>query len=131
MYPERPRRGITLMETVVSMTIVGITSLAALGAAGTSLRVAERSRRALEAEALATHRVALRDLLTEPERQTLPDSVATGRFDAPLGDYRWATTVSNRDEPAGAHDAVVRITWPNGEYDVHTVLYRRPILLTR
>ena len=35
MSPERPRRGITLMETVVSLTIVGITSLAALGAAGT------------------------------------------------------------------------------------------------
>lgn len=126
------RRGITLMETVVSLAIVGVTSLAALGAAGASLRTAERSRRALEAEALATQRLALLDLLTEQQLQTLPDSVADGRFEAPFTDYRWHTSLANRDEPAGAHDAMVRITWLGGAYDVHTVLYRRPVLtLTR
>ncbi|MGE5731089.1 MAG: type II secretion system protein, partial [Gemmatimonas sp.] len=59
------RRGITLLEAVVAIAIVGMTSVAALEAAGGEMRTAERARRAIEVEALASSRLEFMDLLTD------------------------------------------------------------------
>jgi len=42
------RRGVTLLEAVAAIAIVGMTSVAALEAAGGEMRTAERARRAIE-----------------------------------------------------------------------------------
>ena len=125
------RRGVTLMETVVALSIVALTALAALEAAGADLRAAERSRRAIEAEALATQRLALAALLTEQELVALPDSVAAGQFPAPLDAYRWTTAASSRGDVAGVHDVTVQVTWGGGSYTLHSALYRTPAVVTR
>lgn len=131
----RPRRGVTLMETVVSLAIVSVTALAALEAAGADLRAAERSKRAIEAEALATQRLAITNLLTEQELVALPDSVAAGQFPAPLDAYRWTTKTATRDDVPGVHDVTVRVSWgvgpDSGGYTVRSALYRRPAVVTR
>src|SRR5579862_5247480 len=82
--PMRDRRGISLFEAVAAMAIVGITAVSALSAVGSEMRAAERSRRALEVEALAAQRVDYLDMLTDLQLQSLPDTVAKGKFDPPL-----------------------------------------------
>ena len=125
------RRGITLFETVVAMAIVGLTAVSAMAAVGAELRAAERSRRALEAEALATQRVAQLDLLADEELRFLPDSVAGGRFDAPLDGYRWETDVRPYETEPGVYDVTVRVTWTDGAYALRTRAFRRPPVLSR
>jgi hypothetical protein len=47
---------VTLFEAVAAVTIIGMTSIGALAAVGAGFRTAERAKRALDAEALATSR---------------------------------------------------------------------------
>jgi type II secretory pathway pseudopilin PulG len=122
---------VTLLETVVALSIVGVTAIAALEAAGAELRAVDRSHRAVEAEALATARLAFVDLLTAQELAALPDSVASGKFPAPLDAYRWTTSTTARDDVPGVYDVTVQIAWTGGAYTLHSALYRRPAVVTR
>lgn len=130
MTRRRARRGITLFEAVAAMTIIGMTAIGALAAVGAGFRTAERARRALDAEALATNRLDAMDLLTDRELQALPDSVAEGVFPAPLNEYKWKTTTAPLDEQAGVYSVGITITWNGGAYDITSYVYRRPPLLT-
>src|ERR1700716_738474 len=56
------RYAFTLMEVVVAIIIVGMTSVATLSAFATELRTAETSRWALEAASLGETRIALLEL---------------------------------------------------------------------
>jgi type II secretory pathway pseudopilin PulG len=127
----RARRGISLLEAVVAIAIVGMTSVGALEAVGGDMRTAERARRAIEAEALATSRLQFMDLMTDRELQALPDSVEKGTFAAPLNEYSWKTTSTPVSEQAGVYDVRVTVEWPNGSYMVRSYEYRTPPVVTR
>jgi type II secretory pathway pseudopilin PulG len=122
----RGSEGITLFESVAALTIVGLVALSALEAVGAEMRTAERARRALEVEALATQRLDGMDLLTDQELQAIPDSVAGGVFDAPLDEYKWTTTAAPVADSPGVYTVAVAITWPTGSYTLNTQMYRRP-----
>lgn len=124
--PRLAKRGITLFESVAALTIVGLVAISALEAVGAEMRTAERARRALEVEALATQRLDAMDLLTDQELQAVPDSVASGSFDAPLDEYKWATTSAPVAEQPGLYEVAVKVTWSSGSYSQHTRMYRRP-----
>jgi len=125
------RRGISLLEAVAAVAIIGMTTVGALEAAGSDLRTAERARRALESEALATARVDFMNLLYDTDLQALPDSVAKGAFPKPLDEYSWTATSKPYTDQAGVYDVRVTIKWPNGEYTERTYMYRRPAVATR
>jgi type II secretory pathway pseudopilin PulG len=127
----KSRPGITLLEAVAAIAIVGMTSVAALEAAGGEMRVAERARRAIEVEELATSRLEFMDLLTDTELQSLPDSVAKGKFPAPFDGYTWITTSNPISDPNGLYDIHVTVNWANGSYLVRTYRYITPRLATR
>lgn len=127
----RPRRGITLLEAVVAIAIVGMTSVAALESVGGEMRTAERARRAIDVEQLATSRLEFMDLLTDRELQALPDSVEKGAFAAPLDEYSWTTTSTPVSEQPGVYAVRVTVAWPSGSYTLRTYLYRTPPLATR
>jgi type II secretory pathway pseudopilin PulG len=127
----RVRRGITLFESVAALTIVGLVSISALEAVGAEMRTAERARRALEVEGLATQRLDALELLTDQELQAIPDSVAAGKFDAPLEEYSWAIESTPVAEQPGVYDVALTIVWGNGSYPIHTKMYRRPRLIQR
>lgn len=127
----RNRAGISLLEAVAAIAIVGITSVSALEAVGSDMRTAEKARRAQEAEALATSRLDFMDLLTDRELQALPDSVEKGTFDKPLNEYSWKTSSSPLSDQAGVYDVRITIDWATGTYVVRTYQYRRPPLVTR
>jgi type II secretory pathway pseudopilin PulG len=124
----RARRGISLFEAVAAVTIVGITSVSALSAVGAEMRTAERARRAIEVEALATSRLDFMTLLADRELQNLADTIAKGKFDAPLDAYRWEATSSPVSDQAGVYDVRVNVIWTVGSYTLRTYFYRRPPL---
>jgi type II secretory pathway pseudopilin PulG len=125
------RRGISLLEAVVAIAIVGMTAVSALEAAGGDMRAAERSRRAIEAEALATSRLDFIDLLNDRELQALPDSVEKGKFDSPLDEYSWKTTSTPLSDQAGVYAIHITVEWPNGSYTLRSYAYRTPPFATR
>jgi type II secretory pathway pseudopilin PulG len=127
----RPRRGLSLLEAVVSIAIVGMTAVSALEAVGAGMRSAEKARRATEAEALATSRMDLLDLLTDRELQALPDSVKAGEFPGPLSEYSWETTSQALIDPPGIYDIHITISWKTGSYLIRTYQYRAPRVVTR
>ena len=95
------------------------------------MRTAERARRAIEVEALATSRLDFMELLTDRELQALPDSVESGKFEPPFDQYTWKTTSEAYSAQAGVYDVRVTVAWPSGTYVLKTYLYRTPILMTR
>jgi len=95
------RRGITLLEAVAAIAIVGMTAVGALEAVGGGMRTAERAKRAIEVEALATSRLEVMNLLTDQELQSLPDSIEDGKFAAPLDEYTWKATSAPVSDQAG------------------------------
>jgi type II secretory pathway pseudopilin PulG len=127
----RARRGISLLEAVAAIAIVGMTSVAALEAAGGEMRTAERARRAIEVEELATSRLEFMDLLNDTELQSLPDSVAKGKFPAPFDGYTWITTSTPISDPNGLYDIHITVSWANGSYLIRTYRYITPRLATR
>jgi type II secretory pathway pseudopilin PulG len=127
----RDRRGITLFESVAALTIVGLVAISAMETVGAEMRTAERARRALEVEALATQRLDAMDLLSDTELQSIPDSVAAGTFDEPMDEYSWTIESSPVAEQPGVYDVALNITWDNGSYPIRTKMYRRPRLLQR
>jgi len=131
--PDSPRRrsGISLLEAVAAIAIVGLTAVSALESVGGDMRTAEKAKRATEAEALATSRLDFMDLLNDRELQALPDTVEKGTFPAPLNQYTWKTTSTPVSEQAGVYDIRITIEWPTGSYAVRTYAYRRPPLVTR
>jgi type II secretory pathway pseudopilin PulG len=127
----RARNGISLLEAVVAVAIVGMTSVAALEAVGGDMRTAERARRAVEVEQLASSRLAFMNLLSDQELQALPDSVASGVFPKPLNEYSWKTTSAPVSDQAGVYDIRLTIGWAAGSYLVRTYAYRTPPFSTR
>ena len=127
----RARRGITLMEAVVAIAIVGMTAVSALEAVGGDMRVAERAKRAIEVEALATSRLEVMNLLTDQELQSLPDSISAGKFVAPLDEYTYKATSAPVSDQAGLYSVHVTVNWTNGSYELKTYMYRTPRLVTR
>jgi type II secretory pathway pseudopilin PulG len=128
---DRRRSGISLLEAVVAIAVVGMTAVSALESVGAGMRAAEKSRRAIEAEALASSRLEFLDLMSDRELQTLPDSVESGTFAKPLDEYSWKTTSAAYGEQPGVYDVRITVSWPTGSYTVKTYVYRQPPIATR
>jgi type II secretory pathway pseudopilin PulG len=120
-----------LLEAVVAIAVVGMTAVSALESVGAGMRSAEKSRRAIEAAALAESRLEFLDLMSDRELQTLPDSVESGTFPRPLDEYSWKTTSAAYSDQAGVYDVGITITWPTGSYTVKTYVYRQPPIVAR
>ena len=120
------RPGFTLFEAVVALTIIGLIAVGALASVGTQLRTAEHVRDMTEAEVLAADQLALVSLLTATDLQSLPDSVAHGRFPPPFSRYAWRVTSAPIVGEEDLDDVTVRVMWPSGSYTLWTRLYRRP-----
>jgi len=127
----RARRGITLLEAVAAIAIVGMTAVSALEAVGGDMRTAERAKRAIEVEALATSRLEVMNLLTDQELQSLPDSIQDGKFSAPLDEYGYKATSAPVSDQAGLYAVHLTVSWTNGSYTLKTYMYRTPRLVTR
>src|SRR3954464_4335222 len=110
------RPGLSLLEAVVSVAIVGITAVSALEAVGSQMRTATAARRNTEAAALATARLDFMELMSDRELPAVPASVAKGEVAKPLDEYSWTTTSEPYSDQAGVYNVRVVVTWPTGSY---------------
>lgn len=120
----RDRDGFTLLEAIAALAMVSMTGLSAMVALRTSARTTARARHALEASILAEQQLQLVDLLV-PMDGHLPDSLQSGRFDAPLQDYSWIARVSRPPKTPALLELVVRVDWEGGSYEIETHRYQR------
>lgn len=124
------RRGVTLFETMIAFLVVGLVATSAMEAVSAEMRGAERARRALETQALASSRLDFLQLLTDADLQALPDSVESGEFEAPMNEYAWHMTSDPDQDQPGVYHVAITVTWPGNAYVVRTSVYRRPPVIT-
>jgi type II secretion system protein I len=120
------RRGFTLLEAAVAMTIVGLVAAAALGAFGAELRAAARAQEALPAAALAEERLARLDLIDVRQFTALPESLATGRFDAPFSGYEWRASLAPVANEMSLYEMTVVVQWSSGSFTLARRRFRPP-----
>jgi type II secretory pathway pseudopilin PulG len=125
--PARARRGVSLLEAVAALAIVGATSASILATTGAGVRAAERARRAHEASALADETMARIALLSDEALRVLPDSLSGGTFAAPFDEYAWEASVQGDAQFAGLFTVLVSVQWEGGVQSTTTALYRRPV----
>ena len=125
----RARRGFTLLEAAVAMTIVAIVGVAALGAFGADLRAADRARQTVPAAALAQERLAILDLVDAHTLRMLPDSLTRGTFSMPFDTYTWTATAKEVRAETALVEVVVRVQWAEGAYGVTERRYRPTAVL--
>jgi prepilin-type N-terminal cleavage/methylation domain-containing protein len=123
--PFGDKRGLTLLEAVVALAILGVVGVAALATVGAELRGAARARRAVEATALAEEEMRQLSLLPADSLSPLPSALKRGTFTGALSDYTWdAKTRAVPDQP-DTYAVTVTITWPEGgSYMLSTRAYR-------
>ena len=126
--PPRARRGVSLLEAVAALAIVGATSAGILATTGAGVRAAERARRAHEASALADETMARIALLSDEALRVLPDSLSGGTFAAPFDEYDWEASVQGDVQVAGLFTVAVSVQWEGGVHSTTTALYRRPVV---
>jgi prepilin-type N-terminal cleavage/methylation domain-containing protein len=120
----RARSGFSLLEAVVALAIVGVTAVAALASIGAELRAAEDARTALEAEALAVHRMSTLEMLTSAQLQRIPDSLARGIFEPPFERYRWIASSEPVMGEEGLTEVRLDVVWDQGSFPLRTLLFR-------
>jgi prepilin-type N-terminal cleavage/methylation domain-containing protein len=126
----RVRDGFTLFEAVVALMIIGVVAVSTLSAVGAQLRAQERAQRVAEVEALAQDRLSALELLTADELQSLPDSIARGRFPPPYTQYTWQAMSRPVLGEEYLNDVGVAITWNGGSSTIYSRIYQPPQLLT-
>lgn len=123
----RRRRGVSLLEAIAALAIVGATSAGVLATTGAGVRASARARQAHEAEALGLELFAQLSLASESTLRALPDSLASGRFAPPFDEYSWRTAVGPHGELAGLYEVRIDVIWADGTQALSSALYRRPV----
>lgn len=119
--------GFALLEAVLALAIVAMVNVAVLAHLGADLRALARLREVLPAVAMAEHRMAYLHLVDPTELEHLPDSLAHGRFEAPLEHYQWTAEVEPVRGQPGLYDAEVVVRWDGGgSLPLRSRLYRPP-----
>ncbi len=127
----RNRRGFTVLEAVVALAIIGLTSMAVLGAFAGDLRTANAARTALEVSTLAQSRLARLELATRRELAALPDSLAHGTVPEFSDRYAWSASAVPVGTEPDLFELHVIITWPEGSTALTTRRFRPATLMAR
>lgn len=113
------RRGFSLLEAIVALLVIGVTSAAALELFAAHARAASRVPALVVASELADDVLTRIRLLRLGREQRLPDSLAAGTFAPPLDAYTWRAEIDHSaDPPLQAARVIVR--WPSGSYAIES-----------
>lgn len=120
------RRGFSLFETLVALTVVALVASSAMKVIASGMSAAEQSQRAIEAQSLMSSRLEAVGLMTDDELRSVPDSMAQGVFDYPLNQYAWTMQVYPDDRYEGLYQIQLNIVGEDNLFTATTYAYRRP-----
>lgn len=120
------RDGFTLLEAMVSLAILSLVGVAALGAAGRDLDVATRARAALQAVALAEDRLEAVRILKWEDLAAPPDSIAQGQFAEPFARYSWRAVVEPVVQGGDLYDVTIEVQGDRASRSLSARIYRPP-----
>jgi len=123
------RRGFSLLEALVALTIVGLAAVAVLRAYGGEIRSAERARWTITAAALAQEQLAHLRLAPRPTLDFLPDSLRRGRFAPPFERFTWTAAAARVQSQRALFDVRLQVADSTGALERAARLYR-PLRLT-
>ncbi len=115
----------------MALAIIGLTSMAVLGAFAGDLRTANAARTALEVSTLAQSRLARLELATRRELAALPDSLAHGTVPEFSDRYAWSASAVPVGTEPDLFELHVIITWPEGSTALTTRRFRPATLMAR
>lgn len=118
------RHGFSLLEATVALAVVGLAGVGLLEAVAAHLRAADRTRAALEADALVRDRIDRLRLLTYDQLAHLPDSARGGNFGPRWPGISWRARSTADRSRRDLFDVTVEVTWPEGRQQLATRLYR-------
>jgi type II secretory pathway pseudopilin PulG len=121
----------TLLEVLVALLIVSLTTTAALATVSTQLRAADRAQRAMEGAALARYEMSIVRLQRPEDFPSLPDSVAHGAFPPPFSNHSFTTRAEPVSGTEYLYDVEVRVEWPNGSYSLRSRVFAAPDAVRR
>jgi hypothetical protein len=98
------------------MAIIGMVSVAALGAFAADLRAADRADRMLPAAALAEERLTTVERASVGPLSKLSDSLSRGRFAAPFDEYSWTATARKVPPMEDLVELRVEVSWASGSF---------------
>lgn len=121
--------GFVLLEAVVALAILGVSSIVLLQVRAQQIRVATQARELLTAQALAEDRLAaLRvldfDLLANP-----PDSLMAGAFPPPFHEFSWTARVALMEDEYDLFGVEVEVLGPAERFPLRTLLHRPRLVL--
>ena len=117
-------RGFTLVEALVSLTILGLAVVTVLEVTARTVGTQASAERHLEAVALAEAKLNELALLSIDSLKRYAEA-RSGALSLRSRSYRWSALVRRDAEEAALWEAAVRIEWAGGEFDLETVFYRR------
>lgn len=117
-------RGFTLFETVVSLLILSLVSVASLGVISQQAESARRLQSRVLAATLAEDRLESIRALGGQELRRMPSPGAWVPFAPPHERFRWAAVVRQLDGDYGLFGAEVRVAGPGGDLLLSTTIYR-------
>lgn len=118
------RDGATLLEAVVSVTIVSLAMVSLMGILAQHVDGEARARVRVRAAHLAEHRLEMIRALDPPDLRPMIGEVAVGVFAPPFDAFRWRTAIRPEDEAPGLLRVDVLVEWDRGRLPLSALLYR-------
>lgn len=118
------RRGFSLVEALVALTILSLAIVGGLAAFAGQLRAAASANTALVLEALAREKLSELVLLPAHAVSPLPDSLRKGRFAPPFEAYAWMRSVRPLLGRPDLYYAAVEVRGTESRFSLETRLYR-------
>ena len=118
------RRGATLLEAVVSITILSLAMISLMGIIAQYVDGEARARARLRAVHLAAERLEVVRALGPEELRPRVDETATGGFPPPFDSYVWRVWIGRVEEVPALLAVDVLVEWDGGRMPLSTVLYR-------
>lgn len=105
------RAGFGLIEAVVGVVIIGAASIGCMATIASHNDLAYRTRRQIEATALAEYRLNELGVLDRGQLSALVGHAVEGAFEDPFQEYSWSARVNQASGVSGIFDVAVSVRW--------------------
>ena len=115
------KKGFTLLEALVALTVLSLVGVSAMGVIGSDLRAASRAREGLAAMAVGEEILGRIALLDGNGLTALPDSLRRGAVTVDGERFEWKATATDRLEDPELVTVAVTVTSAGGDRTLTTL----------